>query len=117
MRGIGDEGGKKTEVEDVTSQRQQSSIGKKQRLHHQHRCNGKKGRVRPEQNRQNKTAAKMAAGTGYRDREVDHLGRKNESAQNPHKGNLAVINLGADFAGAVGDRPGRRSPHRSTNRR
>ena len=102
-------------VRDVRPERGQPAVGEQQRLHDQHDRDAQRSHPRPDQDRDQRAAEQVAAGSGQ-DREVDHLDGEDEGGDEPgHRGG-ALVEVGA--RPARGDRAGRsrrraRTPRRS----
>ena len=113
---VGDKTGEKAEIEDVAPQGQEPAVGEEQGLHREDGGHGEKGGIRSQQDGENHAAAQVAAGTGGRNGEVDHLGRKHKGPQDPHEGELAFVHFLLELPGAVDGEPGGGGPHRTAHR-
>ena len=104
-------------VEDVAPKREKPSIREEERLDDEDGGERQKGRVGPQQNRQDHPPSEMAARSRGRNAEVDHLRREDERAQNPHQRNPRVVGRLLQLFRRVRRQPGRHRPHRAADRR
>ena len=114
---IGDEGGEKSEVKDVAPEREQAAVGKKQRLHREHRRYHEQRGVGAEQDGQDQSAAEMTTRSGAGNREVDHLRGKDKCAEHTHHRNDVGVQRRLDLTRAIGDQSARYDPKCSAHRR
>jgi hypothetical protein len=114
---VSDETGKEREIEDVAAQRQQTAIGKKQRLDREDGRHGEEGSVGTQQDAEDHAAAEVTTRTGTGNREVDHLYGKDECPEDPHERHHAVVRFLLELPGAIGRETGSGRPHRATDER
>jgi hypothetical protein len=114
---VSNETRKEREIEDVAAQRQQTAIGKKQRLDREDGRHGEEGGVRAQQDAEDHASPEVTTRTSARNREVDHLRGKDERPKDSHERHDAVVRFLLEFPGAVDRETGSGRPHRATNQR